>query len=147
MNTEIIISIAASVLGTMSLAFSWYCFSIYRGQRSYIEVSSERIAELKNSLETNNEILEINKTYMSDQARRIAWLETRVRRPGSKNTDVLSAQVIERDSKPTITEKRHRVLTLASQGMDIESISSTTGMMPGEVELILNLNRQSPAYI
>ncbi len=146
MNTEIIISIAASVLGMMSLAFSWYCFSIFRTQRSFIDVSSDQIENLENSLVTNNEILEINKTYMSDQARRIAWLETRIRRPKKKAADVLNAKVIERDTKLSITEKRHRVLTLASQGLDTEAIASTAGMMPGEVELILNLSRQTPAY-
>jgi len=146
MNTEIIISITASALGMMSLVFSWYCFSIYRKQRTYIEVSSEQIENLENSLVTNNEILEINKTYMSDQARRIAWLETRIRRPKKKTQDVLSAEVIEQDTKLSITEKRHRVLTLASQGLDTESIASTAGIMPGEVELILSLNRQAPAY-
>ena len=147
MNTEILISIVGPSLAIISLAVSWYCFFKFRRQRSFIQAGFEQIEDLENALATNDEILQINKTYMSDQARRIAWLETRIRRPKKVSSNVLNAEVISRDTKPTITEKRHRVLTLASQGLDTESIASTAGILPGEVELIINLNRQAPSYI
>lgn len=42
--------------------------------------------------------------------------------------------------KPNMTEKRHRVLSLAKYGQDVDTIANTLGIPHGEVELIVNLN-------
>lgn len=43
-------------------------------------------------------------------------------------------------SKSSMTEKRHRVLSLAKYGQDVDTIANTLGLPHGEVELIVNLN-------
>ncbi|MFN0087985.1 MAG: DUF6115 domain-containing protein [Blastocatellia bacterium] len=78
----------------------------------------------------------------SDQARRIAWLESRLRR---RNSEVVS-EAVDRPADPaqtSITERRHRVLSLSRRGMDAELIAETLGVPHGEVELIVSLNMSS----
>lgn len=73
-----------------------------------------------------------------EHRRRIAWLETRLRpRPSEQDQYVKAAPV--QTEKLTITERRHRVLTLARRGKDPRTIAQTLGMPHGEVELMLNL--------
>ena len=43
-------------------------------------------------------------------------------------------------TKSNMTEKRHRVLSLAKYGQDVDTIANTLGLPHGEVELIVNLN-------
>lgn len=94
----------------------------------------------------------------ADLARRVAWLESRARpaarRPRSEEsfgeTRVRNEERRERDGVATtrsgfapagVTERRHRVLTLARSGMRGPAIAETLGMPHGEVELIINLGR------
>ena len=44
-------------------------------------------------------------------------------------------------AKLSMTERRHRVIALASRGQNAEAIATTLGIMPGEVELIIRLNQ------
>lgn len=94
----------------------------------------------------------------ADLARRVAWLESRtrsaVRRPRSEESfgepRVAGEERRERDGATATwagstprgaTERRHRVLTLARNGMRGAAIAETLGMPHGEVELIINLGR------
>lgn len=81
----------------------------------------------------------MNAEHVSEMSRRLVWLDTRIRQPK------LAAEEVINDSseapKLNITERRHRVVTLASRGQSPEAIANTIGMMPGEVELILNLDQ------
>jgi len=82
---------------------------------------------------------------VTDQARRVAWLESRVRsratnanteeKPEEASVDAVTA------AKPTITERRHRVLTLARRGQDSKQIAEILGVPHGEVELIIGLSK------
>ncbi len=145
MTLEIGISIASSLFATLSIAISWYCFSNYRTQRSYNETYSKQLEYLENSLSENAELLENNGDRSERQARRIAWLEMRIRKPKTGNKDIIDEKGI-RHSRLNITERRHRILKLASRGQDAETIASNLKMMPGEVELILNLSRPLPSF-
>ena len=73
-----------------------------------------------------------------EQARRIAWLETRYR-SGRDEQPVVAEMVSGVNPKPNITERRHRVLSLARRGQDAQTIARTLGMPHGEVELMMNL--------
>jgi DNA-binding NarL/FixJ family response regulator len=73
-----------------------------------------------------------------EQARRIAWLETRARPSRSEQPEV-AEMVTGTNPKPNITERRHRVLSLARRGQDAHSIAHRLGMPHGEVELMINL--------
>lgn len=50
------------------------------------------------------------------------------------------AQIPSNKPKSDMTEKRHRVLSLAKYGQDVDTIANTLGLPHGEVELIVNLN-------
>lgn len=72
-----------------------------------------------------------------EQGRRIAWLETRART--GREQPVAVEMVSGVNSKPNMTERRHRVRSLARRGQDAMTIAQTLGMPYGEVELMINL--------
>jgi hypothetical protein len=72
-----------------------------------------------------------------EQGRRIAWLEARAR--GGREQPVAVEMVTGANSKPNMTERRHRVRSLARRGQDAQTIAHTLGMPYGEVELMINL--------
>jgi hypothetical protein len=72
-----------------------------------------------------------------EQGRRIAWLETRVR--SGREQPVAAEMVNFSNAKPNMTERRHRVRSLARRGQDAQTIAQTLGMPYGEVELMINL--------
>lgn len=43
-------------------------------------------------------------------------------------------------ARQSVTERRHRVLTLSRRGMDIKAIAQTLGMPHGEVALIIRMS-------
>jgi DNA-binding NarL/FixJ family response regulator len=73
-----------------------------------------------------------------EQARKIAWLETRSR-SGHNEQPAASEMATGANPKPNITERRHWVLSLARRGQDAQTIAQTLGMPHGEVELMMNL--------
>lgn len=44
------------------------------------------------------------------------------------------------NSRQSVTERRHRVLTLARRGMDVKAIAQTLGIPHGEVALIIRMS-------
>lgn len=144
---ETIILIAATSSGASVLAAAGLCFFRQRKNRQLIESAFEQIEELESALADSREKLEESTLQAADQARRIAWLETRLRQPRTARREILEETVLTADhnppSRPNITERRHRVLSLAGSGQNAETIAATLGMLPGEVELIINLNRAS----
>jgi hypothetical protein len=76
---------------------------------------------------------------LRDQAERITRLEEQARCAAIKDEADLIAG-LSAPAKPSITERRHRVLSLARRGLDVETIASTLGAPHGEVELIIELN-------
>lgn len=147
MNTEMSIAIAAaavSLIGILSTAFSYRQSRLCRG---LLEFTGQQMSELADTANGLNETIEGYKKKTADQSRRIAWLESRLRQPKPVRDEVLIDDKV--SAKPlqwNMTERRHRVLTLASRGQAPEKIAATLGMMPGEVELIINLNRANFAH-
>jgi hypothetical protein len=95
--------------------------------------------------------------YGTDQARRIAWLESRVRQKREPAGPVISGLKPNRSEPARLAEladpadpanlkrtsmiqQRYRVLALARRGLDIATIAETLGIPHGEVELIIALN-------
>lgn len=73
----------------------------------------------------------------AEQARRMALLELHLHQ--NRMTD----SSLSNDSggaAPSMTERRHRVMTLARRGMDSEMIAETLGVPKGEIELIISLS-------
>ena len=146
MNLEFGILSGAFLLGAIGFLMNVAGFFKQRGNSRLIGEMSERVEELENSLAANKEKLDAAVQRAVDQSRRVAWLEMRVRQPKLAKKEILDEAVLaekSEDTAPTlsITERRHRVLHLASRGQKAETIASTLGMLTGEVELIVNLNQ------
>lgn len=106
-----------------------------------LEFAQSQIDELQDAIIRTKEFHETAHRRDSDQARRIAWLESKIRKPRPTSDEVLDDSVITEQPKLSMTERRHRVITLASRGKNAEAIASSLGLFKGEVELILNLNK------
>ena len=141
MSLEIGISIVSGIFGILGLGFSWVCYKGARKHRDLLDFLAKQNDELAESLAASRQMAETSVQRLSDQSRRIAWLESRVRQPKPAKEEVVGETVADFAPKTNMTERRHRVLTLASRGQDSEKIATTLGMMRGEVELIINLNR------
>lgn len=147
MNLELIAALTGPVLGFTGLVCACISYRRSRSNRELVEFTFNRVEELEHGVAEINKKLEAATIRNADQARRIAWLETRIRRPKLAKKDILDEAVLSDKpaAAPTITERRYRVLTLARSGQSADTISKTLGMLPGEVELIINLNRANYA--
>lgn len=149
-NLGIIISSTAFLIGTAGLIISFVCYRKYKEQQELIEFLGQQGDDLDEMVSKNREILKKESERSIDQARRIAWLESRVRQP--QKAVAKEEKVTEEIPQPQllkpngITERRHRVMALYAKGQSTETIASTLGMMPGEVELMVKLN-QTPLFV
>jgi hypothetical protein len=94
--------------------------------------------ELEEGLESMRRSLEAAEQRAEDHARRVAWLESKLRQEAAP---AAAAPPMSATGKLNITERRHRVLSLARKGQDAETIAQMLGMPHGEVELIIGLSR------
>lgn len=133
--------IGALLVGLGATAF--YIHTSKRKHRELLEFLAKRIEDLEDELSQNREVLDTGSQRFSDQARRIAWLETRIRKPKLLADELAEEEPATPNGKWNVTEKRHKVLKLAGRGHGPESIAATLGMMRGEVELIINLGRMA----
>jgi hypothetical protein len=149
MNPEMTVAITATLFSLIGMLSAAFAFRQYRMCRNLLEFTEQQIAELDNSALGLHETIEGYQQKTADQSRRIAWLESRIRQPKLLRNDVIDDTVAapQPPLKSNMTERRHRVLTLASRGQSADVIASTLGMMPGEVELIINLNRANFASL
>lgn len=147
MNLQIGILITAVALSILSFVFSAYCAAKNKKSAKLLEELDLAIEEMENELITSRDLLEESKIRTSEQARRIAWLEARIRKPEKVKKDILDQQVLTpKPLETNMTERRHRVLSLASRGQDAETIASTLGLLKGEVELIMTIGRGSANF-
>lgn len=112
-----------------------------RQMMGLLEFAQNQIDELQDAIIAAKNLSDASNRRDSDQARRIAWLESKVRRPRPASDEVLDDAVVTQPSRLSMTERRHRVISLASRGNNADTIASSLGLFKGEVELILNLNK------
>lgn len=141
MIIEIGILTAAIFLGLTALGFSRLFHKNSKQNRELIEFLGRQVENLEESLSDSNKKLETSHKRVVDQSRRVAWLESRVRQPRISQNEVLDAAVLSAAPKTNIANRRQQILAMAARGENSKAIASTLGMMPGEVELIINLNR------
>lgn len=141
MNLELAIASIAVLFGVPAFFYARTAFNKSREYRGLIEFLGKRIEDLEETVAAVKQMNETDAQRISEQTRRVAWLETRVRHPKTVEEDVLSEAHLETSTKSIITERRHRVLTLAARGQSVDEIADTLAMMRGEVELIINLSR------
>lgn len=123
---------------SITLICSLICLVLLFRMRSltkYTVTVTDEMGKALNQLNSNlnQELSSANKT-LDSQSCRLAWLETRVRR---EPVPVEPMGVL--PTKPSVTEKRHRVLSLAKRGLDSDAIANQIGVPHGEVELIIGL--------
>jgi len=139
MDPKLIVNVTylSAILAAVSLFVNLILITASRRQkRGWIETSQrfdEEIAGLSRDLDTASK-------QAGEHVRRIAWLEARARstQPQAPKPQVEAAPKPQRVS---ITERRHRVMSLARRGQDIDTIAHILGMNQGEVELMLNLSK------
>lgn len=142
-----LISLTASVLGMTAIAVSAVCYKKSRECRDLLEFTEKQIQDLDAELVQTNETVGTALNRLSENSRRVAWAETKLRKPQPKKEDILDESFFAAPKvapKLGIVERRNRILSLASHGQSPETIASILGMMPGEVQLIINLNRPAP---
>jgi hypothetical protein len=130
-------AIASVAVAATSMLINTVLIYLVRRQKLQLSSVASRFDEEVGSLSHD---LDIASKHAGDNARRIAWLETRVRSTRRDAEPVVKVTTAPA-AKPTITERRHRVLTLARRGQDVTTIARTLGMNDGEVELMINLGR------
>jgi ATP/maltotriose-dependent transcriptional regulator MalT len=147
-NLGLVISSIAFLIGTIGLILALACHRKYKAQYELIEFLGQQSDDLDEMVSKNRELLEKGHQQTLDQSRRIAWLESRFRQPKTVVKEEVAVEETPKSEilKAPITERRHRVLALYAKGNSPETIASTLGMMPGEVELMVKLN-QAPLYI
>lgn len=125
-----------AIVGIVSLVLAWR-------SRAEARRTLAVAIQLESELSQISGDLDLASHRTNDYARRVAWLESRL----SYGNAALAAVETENNqlvdttpSKPSITERRHRVLSLARRGLDTHSISSTLGVPHGEVDLIIGLS-------
>jgi hypothetical protein len=147
MNDSMMLSLLAIFLVLPALTGFVWCLVSYRQCRVELQNHQELVKELEQYLEQYKQDLEKTSFKVSDYGRRLAWLETRYQRTKrfsndviEKDPEIIEPKPIAEPIKTTMTERRHRVLSLAQLGQNAETIAETLGMLTGEVELILHLN-------
>jgi hypothetical protein len=144
MTTELQIGlISISIfLGLLSLGLVMSTRKKQKDQREQLEFAEKQIEDLHEIIARTRESADLNTQRLAEHVRRIAWLESRIRKPQPLSEDVIDDGAEETEpEKLSITERRHRVISLASRGQRAETIAATLGMLPGEVELIISLNQ------
>lgn len=148
---EMIVALTAAFFSVMGIISAMVSRKQYRKCRGLLELTEAQLSEQDAAVKALNTSMGEFKQRSADQSRRIAWLESRVRQPkllredaaktAKAASETAAETPAEEPAKWTMTERRHRVLRLSSKGQTVKAISATLGMMPGEVELIINLNR------
>lgn len=100
--------------------------------------SLELAATLDDRLAAAEQKLERAAQQLAEQERRLHWHELRSRPQRAEHE--AAADKSARKTHPSMTERRHRVLSLARRGVEAEQIAETLGMPYGEVELIISLS-------
>jgi hypothetical protein len=133
MNQQILVEAVSILAGALSLVVSLVAISRLRSVNrltvAFQEAANKELEVLSNDVEKLSR-------QSGEYSRRIGSLENRTQSHALETDETIS--VI---TKPTITERRHRVLSLARRGQNAQAIAQTLGMPHGEVELMINLGR------
>ncbi|MFY9227579.1 MAG: hypothetical protein WAQ98_33210 [Blastocatellia bacterium] len=101
-----------------------------------------QIADLEIKLNRFHQDIEALTKKDIEQAGKITWLESRVRSGNiAKEENFQDKDSCVLPGKLSLTERRHRILSLARRGLDTNTISTMLGTPHGEVELVIGLNR------
>lgn len=125
-------------LSVIACAISAYCLWLAlqrRAQANEMTLLTRRFEEEINALNRNLPLV-LERAAAQTVAKTVARATAAAPQPPPPEEELLVLP----DTKPTMTERRRRVLALARRGQDADTISNMLGMPNGEVELIMNLS-------
>jgi DNA-binding NarL/FixJ family response regulator len=143
MNHPQLLNLILIASASLMVCCAMACLIFLRKARQEAQNCTALTIELESRMAETSRDLDTMTQRATDQARRIAWLESRVRNssvPAQQPPLVDEALSAQASTKPTITERRHRVMQLKRRGVDCNTIASMLNMPHGEVELMVNLN-------
>lgn len=134
----------ALIIVLTSAVLALICFCLCMILSFKLRALAKRNTLLEQTLEERiagaNQDLKTTAKRIDEYARRIAWVETRIR-PGTPPPEPTVDESLAAAAKPSLTERRHRVLSLARKGIDVNTIATMLGSPHGEIELIIGLNK------
>jgi DNA-binding NarL/FixJ family response regulator len=134
------IAIIALTSALLAILTCVSCLASNRKRRGELLTTTKQLGRLEHDLFELSRDLDTATERATHQARRIAWLESRVH-PGKQLEALHTPEISFDKGRPPMTERRHRVLTLARRGQAVEAIAATLNMAQGEVELIIGLSK------
>lgn len=140
MNPQTTIAIAIAAVAVIACAV---CLALVFRLRSEARNMLAVLVQMEAQTADLSRDLDVATQRSTDLARRVAWLESR-QRPAAETVVEQIAHVgegLQAQNRLNMTERRHRILTLARRGLDAQAVSSTLGLPYGEVELIIGLSR------
>jgi len=112
-------------------------FKLRSQRKRFMAFASETETDLAAMQETSESLA----TSAADQSRRLAWLESRLRQGKTAHRQEEQEAPMLAVAEPSLTERRHRVLSLARRGYDVNTIAVMLNELPGEVELIIGMSK------
>ncbi len=150
MNELPLSQIIAAASIAAAVACGWLCLRLARQAREAMQHLLAVASEHEGELTSVKQQLSRASQFAAEQTRRIAWLENN-RQEGARRAQPVEAAVsapssftlpqAQATARLSMTERRHRVLSLARRGLDVGLIATSLGLPHGEVELIIELNK------
>jgi DNA-binding NarL/FixJ family response regulator len=138
---ELFISLLASASLLLSVLAGLTCIALARklreatrNQRLLATDLDYRLNELRQHLDA---VVQHTTAQLQRLTQPLPRAEPRAPEPAVATAAAAAPPVSTRQS---VTERRHRVLTLARRGMDVKAIAQTLGMPHGEVGLIIRMS-------
>jgi DNA-binding NarL/FixJ family response regulator len=127
------ISLVGLALSALSTLISFALYIMLRRERRARRELSSIASEIEENLAALDRDVKSVSERLAEQERNA--LKNEWRAHDEESCDALS------QAKPSLTERRYRVLKLARRGLDARAIASMLNVPHGEVELIIGLSR------
>jgi hypothetical protein len=136
---EQLISLIACASLVLSLLAGLACLALARKWRDAENQHRLLATDMDYRLNELRHHLDAVAQHTTAQLQRIAQPLPRAE-PRAPEPAVATATAAPPATRQSVTERRHRVLTLARRGMEVKAIAQTLGMPHGEVGLIIRMS-------
>lgn len=136
-----VLSFVACAAAAVALACGCLCLVLAARARAEKQNHLAVAKEMDGRLTTVRQDLEIFSRRAAEEWHRLAQLEARESQRVVQPEFAEAVFAAPTPAKPSLTERRHRVLRLAQRGLDARTIAETLGVPQGEVALIVGLSK------
>ncbi len=117
------------------------CFALARKLREVMHKQQVLVTDMDYRLHEIRHNLDAVAQQTTAQLQRITQPRPQAQpQPPASEPAVAVAAAQAAGARQSVTERRHRVLTLSRRGMDVKAIAQTLGMPHGEVALIIRMS-------